>query len=80
MQCAACGHGITTGPCLAVTGDRKIVMVGVDCWKRIKQSRETGYQINRNSVRLYAYRESVHGPYPQTNQNSQSEVEGYAKG
>lgn len=52
-RCFACDRPVRQSPCEAVTIDGQTVRLGLDCFARVKASRETGYQPPGGGPRLY---------------------------
>lgn len=57
-RCFACGRKIKTTIHLADTRDDQIVYVGKDCWKKIKNAGENGWQPDRGGPKLYLIKEN----------------------
>ena len=55
-KCFACGKVIHRAvPLLADTRDDQVTFVGADCWRKVKEAGEAGYQPPRGGPRLYPF-------------------------
>lgn len=52
-KCYACGRKIVGTPAMADTRDAQTVYVGPECFRKIKQAGESGYQPPKGGPRLW---------------------------